>query len=111
MSSLRPEAGGLTLDGLPLERLAAEFGTLWAWGYNFWGELGDGTTTDRATPVQVNGLSDVTAAAAAIYHTLAVKSDGTVYAWGLNSLGQLGTGRPGVGTSRARRDHVRKTRT
>ena len=67
-------------------------GTVWAWGYNGHGQLGDGTTTDRPTPVQVTGLSGVTAIAAAEYHSLALKSDGTVWAWGRNEKGELGDG-------------------
>lgn len=73
-------------------------GTVWAWGYNSVGELGDGTTTNRSTPVQVLGhggvgyLTGVTAIAAGYDHTLALKSDGTLWAWGNNSNGQLGDG-------------------
>ena len=67
-------------------------GTVWAWGYNNEGQLGDGTTTQRTTPVQVSGLSGVIAIAGGGYHTIALKSDGTVYAWGRNSEGQLGDG-------------------
>lgn len=69
--------------------------TLQAWGANTWGQLGDGSSADRHTPVPVVGLSGVTAVAAANAHGLAVTSDGvtangTVWAWGLNSVGQLG---------------------
>jgi alpha-tubulin suppressor-like RCC1 family protein len=39
-------------------------GTVWAWGYNLKGELGDGTTTERDTPVQVSGLTGAVAIAA-----------------------------------------------
>ncbi|MBI4495208.1 MAG: tandem-95 repeat protein, partial [Chloroflexi bacterium] len=67
-------------------------GTVWAWGYNWAGQLGDGTTTSRPTPVQVSGLSGMTAVAAGQEHSLAVKSDGTVWAWGDNFNGQLGDG-------------------
>jgi len=73
-------------------------GTAWAWGYNGYGQLGDGTTTQRTTPVQVKGpggsgyLTGVTAIAAGYYHSLAVKSDGTAWAWGYNTYGQLGDG-------------------
>jgi alpha-tubulin suppressor-like RCC1 family protein len=67
-------------------------GTVWAWGYNFHGQLGDGSTTDRTTPVQVAGLTEVTQIAAGDYHSLAVRSDGTVVAWGNNAQGELGDG-------------------
>jgi len=71
-------------------------GTVWAWGCNLYGELGDGTTTDRSTPVQVVGpggsgyLTGITAIAAGGHHCLALKSDGTVWAWGRGAEGQLG---------------------
>src|SRR5437763_1373365 len=64
-------------------------GTVWGWGYNGSGELGDGTTTDRATPVQASGLSGVVAIGSGVNHVLAVKADGTVWAWGQNPKGQL----------------------
>ena len=47
------------------------------------GQLGDGTTTQRKTPVQVSGLTGVIAIAGGGYHSLAVKSDGTARAWGI----------------------------
>lgn len=72
--------------------------TVWAWGYNANGQLGDGGTTRRLTPVQVGNLTGIVAVAAGDFHSLALKSDGTVYAWGANTNGQLGdttlTGRP-----------------
>ena len=67
-------------------------GTVWAWGYNYYGQVGDGTTTNRSTPVQVAGLSGVSAVAGGFDHSIALKTDGTVWAWGLNSSGQLGDG-------------------
>ena len=67
-------------------------GTVWAWGRNISGQLGDGTTTDRSSPVRVSGLSQVTAIAAGQLHSLALKSDGTVWAWGDNFYGKLGDG-------------------
>ena len=66
--------------------------TVWTWGYNVGGQLGDGTRTDRNAPVQVIGLSGVTAVAAGGFHSLALKSDGTVWTWGYNFNGQLGNG-------------------
>ncbi len=76
---------------LPAEATAQ--GTPWAWGDNFVGQLGDGTTIQRTTPVQVSTLSSVTAVVAGTIgiHSLALKSDGTVWAWGHNG-GQLGDG-------------------
>jgi alpha-tubulin suppressor-like RCC1 family protein len=71
-------------------------GTVWAWGYNNKGQLGDNTTTNRLTPVQVMGsggsgfLSGVTAITAGGYHSIAMKGDGTAWAWGSNENGQLG---------------------
>ncbi|MDQ0059947.1 RCC1 domain-containing protein [Paenibacillus harenae] len=67
-------------------------GTVWAWGSNSSGQLGDASTTTRYTPVQVTNLGSVTAIAAGSSHTLAVKSDGTVWAWGDNFSGELGDG-------------------
>ena len=65
-------------------------GTLWAWGGNFTGQLGDGTYTNSETPVQVSGLTSVTSLGGRGYHNLAIKSDGTVWAWGWNRNGELG---------------------
>lgn len=67
-------------------------GTVWAWGRNERGALGDGTTTDRLAPVQVSGLTGVRGIAAGTAHSIAVKADGTVWAWGDNGHGQLGDG-------------------
>ncbi|MBF0487187.1 MAG: hypothetical protein HQK98_03415, partial [Nitrospirae bacterium] len=67
-------------------------GTVWAWGYNGYGQLGDGTNTNSNTPVQVSGLTGVTAVAGGAVHSVALRSDGTVWAWGLNQYGQLGNG-------------------
>ena len=72
-------------------------GTVYAWGGNDFGQLGDGTTTNRYRALQVNGpggapLTGVTAVAAGGVHSLAVGPGGTVYSWGHNSTGQLGDG-------------------
>ena len=72
-------------------------GTVWAWGDNTNGQIGDGTggtgSTPRLTPVQAVGLSGVVAIAGGGQHALAlVGSDLSVRAWGLNSSGQIGDG-------------------
>lgn len=74
-----------------------EDGTVWAWGYNGYGQLGDGTKTDRHRPVQVSELKGIKAIAAGrlqggSHYSLALREDGTVWAWGLNNYGQLGDG-------------------
>ncbi len=66
-------------------------GTLWAWGANGSGQLGDGTLEDRLVPVQVaKGLADIAMVAAGDAHTLALRRDGTVWAWGANWDYRLG---------------------
>lgn len=64
-------------------------GTVLAWGMNTAGQVGDGTTTDRNSPVKVSSLTDVIAVSTGHSHVLALKSDGTVWAWGSNDYGQL----------------------
>ena len=72
--------------------LAVQNGGVYAWGENFYGQLGDGTGFDRSTPVAVSGLtSGVTSIAAGYLYSLAVQN-GHVYAWGNNEQGQLGDG-------------------
>jgi len=65
-------------------------GSLWAWGDNVSGQVGDNTLIDRYEPVQVTGISGVVEASGGYLHSLARKSNGTVWAWGDNSYGQLG---------------------
>jgi alpha-tubulin suppressor-like RCC1 family protein len=65
-------------------------GTVWAWGFNNTGQLGNGTVTSSDVPVQVSGLTGIVAIAAGTDHGLALKSDGTIWAWGDNADGELG---------------------
>ena len=67
-------------------------GSLWAWGANDFGQLGDGTLTGRNLPVRVGGDKDWAEVMPGQYHNLALKSDGSLWAWGLNNYGQLGDG-------------------
>lgn len=83
----------IALDASDASNLAIRSnGTVWAWGYNGYGELGDGTTKTSARPVKVSGLSNVVATATGNSFALALRSNGTVWAWGNNTDGQLGNG-------------------
>ncbi|MBC7247122.1 MAG: hypothetical protein H5T73_05000 [Actinobacteria bacterium] len=67
-------------------------GTVRAWGYNYYGQLGNGNNTSSNVPVHVSGLSGAVAVAGGGYHSLALMADGTVRAWGYNGYGELGNG-------------------
>ncbi len=67
--------------------------TLFCWGDNTRGEVGDGTTIDRHGPTQEKGLGPWTLGVAGYHHTCGLKSDGTLYCWGCNGYGEIGTGR------------------
>jgi len=67
-------------------------GNLWAWGSNGVGQLGDGTRTDRLSPVKIRDMDNVAQVSAGYFHTLAIKTDGSLWAWGSNEYGQLGDG-------------------
>ena len=66
-------------------------GTLWNWGYNFYGHLGINSETDRSTPVTTRlGGTNWKQVAVGQYHTAAIKTDGTLWTWGGDITGQLG---------------------
>ena len=72
--------------------LIKEDGTLWSWGRNRYGQLGDGTTEDKNVPVQVAQATNWAEVAIGLRHSIALKSDGSLWAWGWNRYGQLGDG-------------------
>jgi alpha-tubulin suppressor-like RCC1 family protein len=67
-------------------------GTVWAWGSNLYGGLGNASLVNTTAPVQAITLSNVVAISAGGWHTVALKSDSTVWTWGWNIDGQLGDG-------------------
>ncbi|HEY0216223.1 MAG TPA: hypothetical protein VGC57_07520, partial [Cellulomonas sp.] len=90
-------------SGVPITSIAVGYfhliataadGTVYAWGYNGSGQLGDGTTTTSSLPVVVQVPAGVafTELLAAGYHSVALGTDGNVYSWGDNRDGELGDG-------------------
>jgi alpha-tubulin suppressor-like RCC1 family protein len=85
--------GGRIGDLIPDHSLALKtVGTLWGWGANWYGQLGDGTTDNRFMPSQIGTQSDWFVVAAGTVHTIALKTNRTIWGWGANWYGQLGLG-------------------
>ena len=78
-----------------------DYGYVYAWGDNEYGQLGDGTNDDSLAPVQVVGpdgegyLENIVVISAGFWHSLAIDSDGTVWVWGKGANGRLGIGTTG----------------
>ena len=71
-------------------------GTLWCWGYNYNGQLGDNTTTSRSSPIQtITFATNWKSVNSSESYTAAIKTDGTLWLWGSNSYGRLGDDTPG----------------
>ena len=78
--------GGMTVCAIKSD------GTLWTWGYNGYGEVGDGTQVDKSSPVTTVAGGTNWRQVACSYSVAAVKTDGTLWTWGYNNNGQLGDG-------------------
>ncbi len=92
ISGVTAIAAGGVYNGPGFSLALKSDGTVWAWGDNSAGELGNGSFTSSQTPVQVVGVSGAVAIAAGQYHGLALTAGGQVWAWGANGDGQLGNG-------------------
>ena len=86
-------------DGHNLALLAD--GTVWAWGLNNYGQLGDNTVTERPAPVEVQLLRHfgIKAVAAGATHSMALSKGGVIWSWGRNNFGQLGAGYGGLNSA------------
>jgi alpha-tubulin suppressor-like RCC1 family protein len=92
---IRIAAGGSSAMALRVQIRRTSFvRTVWTWGHNEFGQLGDGTTTGRLTPVLVSGITapSITAIAAGGSFAMVLGSDGSVWDWGANAVGELGNG-------------------
>jgi alpha-tubulin suppressor-like RCC1 family protein len=67
----------------------ASDGTVWAWGADWYGQVGNGSTSTQYTPVQLS-LTNIIVISVGNEHSLALASDGTLWSWGDNYFGQLG---------------------
>ncbi len=67
-------------------------GSMWCWGQNTYGQLGNGLTANSHTPVEVAGLTNASVPALGWDSSCVLKTDGTVWCWGRNNYGQLGNG-------------------
>lgn len=71
-------------------------GTVWGWGSNHHGQLGEPIATDIETPRQISGIDKVKMISAGFNFGLAIRNDGTLWSWGENTFGQLGSGSAGA---------------
>jgi alpha-tubulin suppressor-like RCC1 family protein len=78
-----------------------EDGSLWAWGMGENGQLGDGASTTRTSPVPIGNSTDWESISAGVSHSAAIKGDGTLWRWGSNYYGGLGNGTTNDGHSPA----------
>jgi alpha-tubulin suppressor-like RCC1 family protein len=92
--ALQPQVSSGGLHNLLLKN----DGTVWSWGYNNYGQLGDGSKTNSNAPIQVTTLSGFSQISAGSYHSMGLKSSGTVWTWGSNDQGQLGNTTTGTAT-------------
>jgi len=67
-------------------------GTIWCWGSDIYGKLGNGSAGSGSDPVQVVGITTAMTIAAGLSHTCALLGDGTAWCWGAGGWGQLGAG-------------------
>ena len=67
-------------------------GTLWSWGDNTYGQLGDGTTVNKSSPIQIGSGTNWAQICTSRFSSFAIKTDGTLWTWGDNSIGYLGDG-------------------
>ena len=84
----------LSLSGLSFHKMLLKTdGSIWGWGANYYGQLGDESIIDKNTPTKIGTETDWKEISTGGYHTLALKSDGSLWSWGSNFYGELGDGK------------------
>jgi len=93
-ATVAPGPSSISAGQLGHAMLIKTDGSLWTWGANDYGQLGDGTTIDSALPLRVatNGPTNVIAVSGGYTHSLALASDSRVWAWGEGDVGEIGNG-------------------
>jgi alpha-tubulin suppressor-like RCC1 family protein len=89
-------AGGYGIDGEEHSLALTSGGTVYAWGDNTYGQLGDGKPASKKRAIALTGLGTVTAISAGGHHSMALLSSGKVLTWGWNGRDELGNGVPGT---------------
>jgi alpha-tubulin suppressor-like RCC1 family protein len=109
VTSVHPRASGKSRAAAGAYHTLAvrDDGTLWAWGRNNYGQLGDGGTTASTKPIRIGTATAWVAVAAGEDFSIGLRKDGTVWSWGRNTVGQLGNG--SATTSRNSPDQICKT--
>jgi hypothetical protein len=92
--NLLPSANGISQISVGYQAVGAvrKDKTLWMWGSNVYGEVGDGTTVSKTSPVTVSGGIQWSQVSVGSGHTVAIDVNGGIWSWGLNTYGQLGDG-------------------
>lgn len=98
LSNITAIAAGCWADGGGAGYALRDNGTVSAWGWGLYGQLGNGATDTSLVPVQVSGLTNITAVAASGATGYALRADRTVQAWGRGAWGQLGNGSTDLST-------------
>jgi alpha-tubulin suppressor-like RCC1 family protein len=84
----------LSVSGLSYHKMLLKAdGSMWGWGSNFYGQLGNENTIDQSIPIKIGSETDWKDIATGSYHTLALKKDGSLWSWGYNVFGELGDGK------------------
>ncbi len=108
-SALSATAGGAAdLAGATCRQYREPGPSLWAWGYDLYGHLGDGGTANQSSPERIAPTQGWASVSTGYYESAAITTDGQLYTWGDNTAGQLGDG---TTTNQSSPEHIGTTQT